>query len=243
MVDMPANNICQRCGEDHGSTTMSRFNTDWICRYCEKTEKAHPKYKEAHDTELAETKAKNYNFPGIGLPADFHHWAAIYRQNLIFREHWSEENDAAAAKQGWGFFDVGSVGASCYELQRIDELKMFDSDEYVIIHIKDMVDCSDPLGLAAVEAVKALNPEHAVREGFMPNPNGEYLKGVQCPNCGQYREFSIACTASFYVNDEVGAVSRHGDADWDEDSHIRCVECNHDGTVAEFSTEVSEGGE
>ena len=49
---------------------MSRFNTDIICDPCEKLERAHPKYREAQEAELAAVKAGNYNFPGIGKPAD-----------------------------------------------------------------------------------------------------------------------------------------------------------------------------
>jgi len=49
---------------------MSRFNTDICCPYCIDKERAHPKYKEAADAELAEVKKGNYNFKGIGKPAD-----------------------------------------------------------------------------------------------------------------------------------------------------------------------------
>jgi hypothetical protein len=40
------------------------------CPVCIETERAHPKFKEARDTELNELQSGNYNFPGIGLPHD-----------------------------------------------------------------------------------------------------------------------------------------------------------------------------
>jgi len=49
---------------------MSRFNTDIICRKCEDLERAHPQYKEAQEAELAACKRGDYNYPGIGKPAD-----------------------------------------------------------------------------------------------------------------------------------------------------------------------------
>ena len=67
---LPTDNICQRCGEDAGSLMMSMFDTDMCCPKCIETEKAHPDYKKARDVELEQLHQKNYNFPGIGLPAD-----------------------------------------------------------------------------------------------------------------------------------------------------------------------------
>ena len=50
--------------------TMSRFNTDWICIDCEKKEREHPDYKRASEAELKAVQSGNYNFKGIGKPAD-----------------------------------------------------------------------------------------------------------------------------------------------------------------------------
>jgi hypothetical protein len=49
---------------------MSRFNTDEICMECEEKEKKHPDYPRAVKAEAAAVRAGNYNFPGIGKPAD-----------------------------------------------------------------------------------------------------------------------------------------------------------------------------
>ena len=62
---------CNRCGGCDGSVLiMSFFNTDMICPDCQDREKAHPKYEEARERECDEVLKGNYNFPGIGKPAD-----------------------------------------------------------------------------------------------------------------------------------------------------------------------------
>ena len=63
--------FCQRCNQQTNSTTMSRFNTQMICKTCETKEKQHKDYKHACDEELKQIKEfNNYNFEGIGLPDD-----------------------------------------------------------------------------------------------------------------------------------------------------------------------------
>jgi hypothetical protein len=49
---------------------MSFFNTQMVCKECETKEKNHPDYQKARETEEAEVRKGNYNFPGIGLPKD-----------------------------------------------------------------------------------------------------------------------------------------------------------------------------
>lgn len=61
---------CDRCHQPALATIMSRFNTDTICLPCEKKERAHPDYQKAADAELAAVRRGDYNFPGIGKPAD-----------------------------------------------------------------------------------------------------------------------------------------------------------------------------
>ena len=67
MIDL---SVCGRCGADNRATTMSKFNTDIICMECKEKERKHPKYAEADKAELAAVRAGNYNFEGIGKPAD-----------------------------------------------------------------------------------------------------------------------------------------------------------------------------
>ena len=62
--------LCDRCGERPIALTMSKFNTDMVCRVCEDKEKAHPKYDEAVEAELAAVRRGEYNYPGIGKPED-----------------------------------------------------------------------------------------------------------------------------------------------------------------------------
>lgn len=72
MNQFPA--TCARCSADlrRTSSIMSRFSTEMICSTCESRERLHPKYQEAHDRELAEVKAGNTNFPGIGSPPELY---------------------------------------------------------------------------------------------------------------------------------------------------------------------------
>lgn len=61
---------CPRCGKPASTTTCSRFNTEMICIPCEVKETHHPDYQRAYKAEMAAVRAGNYNFPGIGKPAD-----------------------------------------------------------------------------------------------------------------------------------------------------------------------------
>ena len=59
---------CDRCGGSlAGGRTMSMFNEDTICMDCAGTERERPDYKAACDAEVAEVRAGNRNFKGIGL--------------------------------------------------------------------------------------------------------------------------------------------------------------------------------
>lgn len=62
--------ICDRCGKETLSHTMSYFNTDAICMACDKAERAHPAFGHAREAELEAVKRGDYNFRGVGLPAD-----------------------------------------------------------------------------------------------------------------------------------------------------------------------------
>ena len=62
--------ICDRCGQETISQSMSFFNTDMCCHDCLEKEKKHPKYQEARDAEEAAVRRGETNFPGIGKPPD-----------------------------------------------------------------------------------------------------------------------------------------------------------------------------
>lgn len=61
-------NHCQRCGEKTNTTTGSYFDENIICMRCNQIERAHPDFQRALETETAQVRAGNYNYPGIGLP-------------------------------------------------------------------------------------------------------------------------------------------------------------------------------
>jgi hypothetical protein len=65
------NGKCDRCGaSDNGYLTGSYFNTDMICPVCEDKERAHPNFNLAREREAMEVRMGNFNFKGIGKPAD-----------------------------------------------------------------------------------------------------------------------------------------------------------------------------
>jgi hypothetical protein len=70
-------------------------------------------------------------------------------------------------------------------------------------------------------------------------PNTNRLEGVRCPKCGHEDSFIIAACVDVLVTDD-GTEDHGGDYLWDDDSHCTCSQCNHRGTLADFSTE--EGG-
>ena len=62
---------CDRChGELTEGRTMSRFNTQCLCMTCAEKEQHHPDYKRAVEAELAELRAGNRNFRGVGWPGE-----------------------------------------------------------------------------------------------------------------------------------------------------------------------------
>lgn len=62
--------VCDRCRKETNAHTMSMFNTDEICMPCCDLERAHPGYAEAKRIEGEAVLAGNYNFRGVGKPAD-----------------------------------------------------------------------------------------------------------------------------------------------------------------------------
>ena len=62
--------LCDRCGLEANIYVMSMFNTEEICMPCKGRECDHPMYEEARRVELEAVQRGDYNFPGIGLPAD-----------------------------------------------------------------------------------------------------------------------------------------------------------------------------
>lgn len=59
--------LCDRCaGSLSRGRTMSRFDTACLCHACAETERNHPDYQRAVDTEIAALRNGDRNFKGIG---------------------------------------------------------------------------------------------------------------------------------------------------------------------------------
>lgn len=61
---------CERCGSEARISICSIFNTEQICRGCREREEAHPDFERAREAEARAVRSGDYNFPGIGKPAD-----------------------------------------------------------------------------------------------------------------------------------------------------------------------------
>lgn len=61
---------CERCSKESRSFTVSWFNTEVICDGCDDRERAHPEFERARRVESEAVMRGDYNFPGVGLPAD-----------------------------------------------------------------------------------------------------------------------------------------------------------------------------
>ena len=64
--------------------------------------------------------------------------------------------------------------------------------------------------------------------------NTNCLVGIRCPSCGSEGPFIIEATVQVVMSDE-GSEYGEGDLHWDEESYMRCAECDFDGTAADFS--------
>ncbi|HTU44889.1 MAG TPA: hypothetical protein VMF91_07495 [Bryobacteraceae bacterium] len=64
--------------------------------------------------------------------------------------------------------------------------------------------------------------------------NTNCLANIRCPECLSEDEFYIEASVLAVVSDD-GAEAANGDFYWEEQSTIRCSQCAHSGTVAEFT--------
>lgn len=62
--------VCDRCHKQTCASTGSYFNTDTICLDCAEKERAHPEFERARRIESEAVRRGDFNFPGIGKPAD-----------------------------------------------------------------------------------------------------------------------------------------------------------------------------
>jgi len=65
-------------------------------------------------------------------------------------------------------------------------------------------------------------------------PNDNCLIGMACPECKSQGPFDIECKSTFTVWDD-GTDLEYTGPDWEDDSPCSCRQCNHEGTVADFT--------
>jgi hypothetical protein len=54
--------------------------------------------------------------------------------DVIFHTIWTDTNSEAASAEGWDIFDVD--GRGYFEIQKIDEVELFDSDEAAVNFVR-----------------------------------------------------------------------------------------------------------
>ena len=65
--------------------------------------------------------------------------------------------------------------------------------------------------------------------------NTNCLEGIKCPNCGSEGPFIIEVRTQVMMHDD-GSEDYNGDIHWDDNSYMRCFECDEDGPAKHFRT-------
>jgi DNA-directed RNA polymerase subunit RPC12/RpoP len=63
--------------------------------------------------------------------------------------------------------------------------------------------------------------------------NTNCLEDIACPKCGNRGDFKILVSAFATVCDD--GIDGTEDTEWDEQSHIMCKDCMHEGIVKDFT--------
>lgn len=70
--------------------------------------------------------------------------------------------------------------------------------------------------------------------------NENCLEGHACPKCGSEGPFTIECTTLATVDDD--GVEENEGYEWDGTDYCACRECEYQGTVSAFWTELRRQG-
>jgi hypothetical protein len=71
--------------------------------------------------------------------------------------------------------------------------------------------------------------------------NVNILEGMRCPECKSDGPFKIQAKSIFTVYDE--GTEDHEDVEWEDDSDCQCIECDHAGTVKDYTIKQQETAE
>jgi len=69
--------------------------------------------------------------------------------------------------------------------------------------------------------------------------NENCLAGLRCPNCGSYGPYRIEIKTLATVTDD--GTDEYEGADWEDESFCGCIDCSHDGKVADFKDVDNDG--
>ena len=64
--------------------------------------------------------------------------------------------------------------------------------------------------------------------------NTNILEGMRCPQCGSEGPFRIRCQVLVLMDDD-GTLDDLGGSEWEDDSLCECDECDHSGTVKDYT--------
>lgn len=65
--------------------------------------------------------------------------------------------------------------------------------------------------------------------------NNNCLEGIKCPHCGSEGPFVIEVQTQVLLYDN-GSEDYNSDHHWDDNSYMRCFECDAEGTTEYFHT-------
>lgn len=66
--------------------------------------------------------------------------------------------------------------------------------------------------------------------------NSNCLEGIKCPSCGSEGPFFIEVQTQVLMWDDGSEGNIESNLHWDEDSYMRCYECDEDGPSQHFRT-------
>ena len=77
---------------------------------------------------------------------------------IVYPEPMQGDDDEIATSEGWGVFDSAGSDGGPWQIQRIDELEMFPSDDEAWVHVWTRAAEGSPVHRRALDYVREHNP-------------------------------------------------------------------------------------